>query len=432
MILSGLSEPGSVPFMTNYIILALCVIIILSYLFDISSRYSRVPGIILLIGLGIALQLISLSTGFDIPNLKPILPVIGTLGLVMIVLDASLDLKLEKKKSRVLINTVLSALVLLILVVTIGSLVLVKIFGHTPISAVLNMIPLGIISSAAAIPSAEGLSSKEKEFIVYESSFSDILGIMAFDFILLGQSEMNLGVGNFLIAGFLTIVIAAVTTVGLAWLLHKANYHVNYVIIMTFVVLVYVLAELYHLPALLLVLVFGLALSNNRIVENTFISRYIEFGKFNRDLNAFRRILGELTFLVRSFFFIIFGYYTSVEGVFYPENLITAFIITAGILLIRWLFFYCILRIKSLPLVLFAPRGLITILLFLSIPAAYMIPEINTEVITLVILMTLLAMMLGNIISPRKAKRVVSAAKTDPQETDIENQAHNNLPEEIK
>ncbi|HNV66090.1 MAG TPA: cation:proton antiporter, partial [Bacteroidales bacterium] len=399
--------------MTNYIILALCVIIILSYLFDISSRYSRIPGIILLIGLGIALQLISLSTGLSIPNLKPILPVIGTLGLVMIVLDASLDLKLEKKKSRVLINTVLSALVLLILVVTIGSLVLVKIFGHTPISAVLNMIPLGIISSAAAIPSAEGLSSKEKEFIVYESSFSDILGIMAFDFILLGQSEMNLGVGNFLIAGFLTIVIAAVTTVGLAWLLHKANYHVNYVIIMTFVVLVYVLAELYHLPALLLVLVFGLALSNNRIVENTFISRYIEFGKFNRDLNAFRRILGELTFLVRSFFFIIFGYYTSVEGVFYPENLITAFIITAGILLIRWLFFYCILRIKSLPLVLFAPRGLITILLFLSIPAAYMIPEINTEVITLVILMTLLAMMLGNIISPRKAKRVVSAAKTD-------------------
>jgi len=432
MILSGLSEPGSVPFMTNYIILALCVIIILSYLFDISSRYSRIPGIILLIGLGIALQLISLSTGLSIPNLKPILPVIGTLGLVMIVLDASLDLKLEKKKSRVLINTVSSALVLLVLVVTAGSLVLVKVFGHTPIYAVLNMIPLGIISSAAAIPSAEGLSSKEKEFIVYESSFSDILGILAFDFILFGQSEMNLGVGNFLIAGFLTIVIAAVTTVGLAWLLHKANYHVNYVIIMTFVVLVYVLAELYHLPALLLVLVFGLALSNNRIVENTFISRYIEFGKFNRDLNAFRRILGELTFLVRSFFFIIFGYYTSVEGVFYPENLITAFIITAGILLIRWLFFYCILRIKSLPLVLFAPRGLITILLFLSIPAAYMIPEINTEVITLVILMTLLAMMLGNIISPRKAKRVVSAAKTDPQETDIENQAHNNLPEEIK
>ncbi len=399
--------------MTNYIILVLCVIIILSYLFDLSSRYSRVPGVILLIGLGIALQLISVSTGFDIPNLQPLLPVIGTLGLVMIVLDASLDLKLEKKKAKVLINTVVSAIVLLTLVVTAGSLVLVKVYGHTPISAVLNTIPLGIISSAVAIPSAVGLSSKEKEFIVYESSFSDILGIMAFDFILFGQSEITGGVINYFAGGLLTIVIAAVTTAGLAWLLHKVSYHINYVIIMTFVVLVYVLAELYHLPALLLVLFFGLALSNSRFVENTFIRKYVEFDKFNRDLNAFRKILGEMTFLVRSFFFIIFGYYTSVEGIFYPENLITALLITSGILLIRWLFFRYVLRIKSSSLILFAPRGLITILLFLSIPATYVIPEINTEVITLVILMTLLVMMLGNIISPRKARKVVTPAITD-------------------
>lgn len=41
--------------MTNYIILILCVIILLSYLFDITSRYSRIPGVMLLIGLGIAL-----------------------------------------------------------------------------------------------------------------------------------------------------------------------------------------------------------------------------------------------------------------------------------------------------------------------------------------------------------------------------------------
>ncbi len=402
--------------MTNYIILALCVIIILSYLFDLSSRYSRVPGVILLIGLGIALQLVSVSTGLDIPNLQPLLPVIGTLGLVMIVLDASLDLKLEKKKAKVLINTVVSALVLLTLVVTAGSLVLVKVYGHTPISAVLNTIPLGIISSAVAIPSAAGLNTREKEFIVYESSFSDILGIMAFDFILFGQSEITGGIGNYIAGGLLTIVIAAVTTAGLAWLLHKVSYHINYVIIMTFVVLVYVLAELYHLPALLLVLIFGLALSNSRFVENTFIRKYVEFDKFNRDLESFRKILGELTFLVRSFFFIIFGYYTSVEGIFYPENLLTALLITSGILLIRWLFFSYVLRIRSSSLILFAPRGLITILLFLSIPAVYVLPEINTEVITLVILMTLLAMMLGNIISPRKAKRTVAAPKKDVPE----------------
>lgn len=396
--------------MTNYIILVLCVIVILSYLFDISSRYSRIPGVILLIGLGIALQLIAQSTGFEIPNFRPILPLIGTLGLVMIVLDASLDLKLERHKARLLRDSVLSAFILLVLIVAAGSFVLVRVFNHTPLSAILSTIPLGIISSAVAIPSAVNLSSREKEFIVYESSFSDIFGIMAFDFILFSLSDTAGGVGHYLAAGLATIVIAAVTTAGLAIMLHKVSYHINYVIIMTFVVLVYVLAELYHLPALLLVLVFGLALSNSRFVENTFIKRYVEFDKFKRDLESFRKILGELTFLVRSFFFIIFGYYTSIEGIFLPSNLIAALAITVAILLVRWLFFRFALGVKNMSLVLFAPRGLITILLFLGIPAAYMIPEINTEVITLVILMSLLAMMLGNIMSPRKEKRAPASA----------------------
>lgn len=396
--------------MTNYIILFLCVIIILSYLFDISGRYSRIPGVILLIGLGIGLQLLTQSTGFEIPNFRPLLPLIGTLGLVMIVLDASLDLKLEKKKAKLLRDSVLSAFVLLAIIVTAGSLVLVKVFNHSPLSAILSTIPLGIISSAVAIPSAVSLSSREKEFIIYESSFSDIFGIMAFDFILFILSDATGGIGHYFAAGLATIVIAAVTTAGLAIMLHKVSYHINYVIIMTFVVLVYVIAELYHLPALLLVLVFGLALSNSRFVENTFIKRYVEFDKFNRDLESFRKILGELTFLVRSFFFIIFGYYTSIEGIFLPSNLITALAITAGILLLRWILFRFVLGVRSMSLVLYAPRGLITILLFLSIPAAYMIPEVNTEVITLVILMSLLAMMLGNIISPRKRKRAPASA----------------------
>jgi len=390
--------------MTNYIILALCIVVILSYLFDITSRYSRIPGVILLIGLGIALQVISESTGLMIPNMQPLLPVIGTLGLVFIVLDASLDIKLEAKKASLLRNSVLSALILLVVVVALVAFILVRFYNYSLTAAALNAIPLGIISSAVAIPSSFGLSMQEKEFIVYESSFSDIFGIMIFDFIIYNLMGPGGGMTHYLVAAVITVVIAILTTSGLAMLLHKATYHINYVIIMTAVILVYSLAKLYHLPALLLVLVFGLALSNNRLVEHSFINRFVDFEKFRKDLDAFRKILGELTFLVRSFFFIIFGYYTSLEGIFYTKNLLTALVITAGILLIRWGFIRFVLKIKSATLVLFAPRGLITILLFLSIPAAYMTTEINTEVITLVIMMTLLAMMLGNMVSPRRKK----------------------------
>jgi hypothetical protein len=52
---------------------------------------------------------------------------------------------------------------------------------------------------------------------------------------------------------------------------------------------------------------------------------------------------------------------------------------------------------KPVPLALFAPRGLITILLFISIPAASRIFLINEEVITLVILLTIFIMTVGNL-----------------------------------
>lgn len=390
--------------MTNYIILVLCIVIVLSYLFDISSKYSKIPAVIFLIGLGILLQVISRSTDLNIPNMEPLLPVIGTLGLILIVLHASLDLKLEKRKYVLLQKSVLSAFVLLVLVVAVASLIFVWVLDYPVITAILNSIPIGIISSAVAIPSAVHLMVQEKEFIIYESSFSDILGIMAFDFILYNEGGLSDGIPHYIFAGILTVIIAIAATTAIAILLHKISYHVNYVIIMAAVILIYALAKLYHLPALLIVLVFGLALSNSEVVEHTPINRVVDFDKFRKDVDSFGKILGEMTFLVRSFFFIIFGYYTSLEGLFYPSNLLIALIVTAGILVIRWLFIYYVLRIESPTLVLFAPRGLITILLFISIPAVHIIPQVNTEVITLVILMSMLAMMLGNIFYARKEK----------------------------
>ena len=265
-----------------------------------------------------------------------------------------------------------------------------------------------------AIPSAGHLKAQEKEFIIYESSFSDIFGIMAFDFILFNEGNLSAGIPHYIFDGFLTAIIAVAGTSALAILLHKITYHVNYVIIMTAVILIYALAKLYHLPALLIVLVFGLALANSEVVEHTPINRVVNFEKFRKDVDSFGKILGELTFLVRSFFFIIFGYYTTLEGVLYPLNLLIALSVTIGILFIRWLFVYYVLRLKSPTLVLFAPRGLITILLFISIPAVHVIPQINTEVITLVILMTMLAMMTGNIVYAGKEPTSEKINETEP------------------
>ncbi len=383
--------------MTNYIILALCVIVLLSYIFDITSKYSKIPGVILLIALGLAIQLIAKAASMEIPNLKPVLPVIGTLGLILIVMEASLDLKLERGKKVLIFNSISSALGLFIAFTFVFAVIMVLIFHFSVRDSVLNGIPLGIISSSVAIPSSVLLPANDREFIVYESSFSDIFGIILFDFILLNQTSIGLGILNFGLSTLITLIIAIITSSVLAFLLHKITYHVNYVIIMASVVLVYTLAKLSHLPALLLILVFGMVLSNNQFLEHTPVNRIFNFVKFRGDLESFNKILVELTFIVRSFFFIMFGYYTNIESLLDWHNLVAGVLITAGILVMRIIYLKLVLKMPAIPLLFFSPRGLITILLFLSIPMVSRIPIISEEVITLVILLTIFIMMIGNI-----------------------------------
>ena len=396
--------------MTNYIILALCVLVVLSYIFDITSKYSKIPGVILLIGLGIGIQVLVDTIGFRMPNMKPILPVIGTLGLILIVLEASLDISIEKNKIRLITRSISSAIILFAIFVAILSLVMVKYFNYSLIDSIINAVPLGIISSAVAISSSNSLGPDHQEFIVYESSFSDIVGILVFDFIVLHQTSIGIGIINFAFSGIITVIIAIAITSFLAILLHKISYHINYVIIMTAVVMAYVLAKLSHLPALFLVLVFGLSLSNNRLVEHTVVKRFVDFEKFRSDLASFKKIVGELTFIVRSFFFIMFGYYAKIDGLLDFRNIMTALIITTGIFLLRWIYFKLVMRMPIIPLGFFAPRGLITILLFISIPEASKLNLISEEVTTLIILMTIVIMMGGNMLYKHDANALQSHA----------------------
>lgn len=384
--------------MTNYIILALCIIIILAYIFDISSRFSKIPGVMLLIALGIVIQAVSNAASLEIPNLKPLLPVIGTLGLIMIVMEASLDIELSKNKKRMMINSVSSAFVLFAAFVAIFSVILMKFFGLSFQDSLLNSIPFGIISSAVAIPSAFRLNPSEKEFVVYESSFSDIIGIMLFDFILFTESSIGMGIFIFIRDGIITVILALIFTALLGYLLHRITYHVNYVIILTFIVLIYSLAKLIHLPGLLLILIFGLTLANNKFLKVDIIERFVDFPKLSNDISSFKKILGELTFLVRSFFFIMFGFYTQLNNLFSLQNILTGILITGGIFLLRFLYLKLILRLAAVPMVFFAPRGLITILLFISIPAAARLTVISEEVVTCVILLTIFIMGIGNLL----------------------------------
>ena len=90
--------------MNPYIlIISLCSIIILSFFFNIISKKTNIPSVLLLIALGIGIKYSMDYYGLIDEDLKlnTILEILGNIGLVMIVLEAALDLKLEKKNEAI-------------------------------------------------------------------------------------------------------------------------------------------------------------------------------------------------------------------------------------------------------------------------------------------------------------------------------------------
>lgn len=392
--------------MTYYLIIALCIIILISYFFEVTARFTRIPGVILMILLGMAMNYGLKYLHITIPDLAGLLPVMGTIGLILIVLEGSLDLTLQASKKKLILASVSSGLVLFLLFIGLAAFILVRFMDYPLQQALINLIPLGIISSAVAIPSAVGLHKNDREFVVYESSVSDIVGILAFNFLITGIGEIGRGLLGLTGEILITIVFSVLFSAGLALLLHKITHHVKHVIITTAIIAVYALAHLKHMPSLLMVLIFGLVLNNNHLFRNKYTARYLNFESFSNDLSSFKQITGELTFVIRSFFFIMFGYYTSLTDLIDLQSLLIAVILTFVLILIRAMYLTIVLSKPLNPLLFFVPRGLITILLFLGIPAAQLLPYMTRGLITQVIFLSILWMSFGNILLGFKKKVV--------------------------
>src|SRR5665647_564174 len=103
--------------MTYYILLILCLIVLVSYLFEVTSKYSKVPGVILLMTTGLALRYFTSYYELDIPDLSILLPLMGTLGLILIVLEGSLDLTISVAKKTLITKSFTSAAILFTLIV---------------------------------------------------------------------------------------------------------------------------------------------------------------------------------------------------------------------------------------------------------------------------------------------------------------------------
>jgi Kef-type K+ transport system membrane component KefB len=84
--------------MTTTIIISFCVLLLVAYLFDLSAKKTKIPAVILLLLLGWLARQLTYVFGIKLPDFSPILPVLGMVGLILIVLEGALELKLNKSK----------------------------------------------------------------------------------------------------------------------------------------------------------------------------------------------------------------------------------------------------------------------------------------------------------------------------------------------
>ena len=344
--------------------------IILSYVFNLYSKKSGIPSVLLLIFTGMLINFGFFISEMGSPNLFSVLKILGVVGLALIVLEAALDLKLVKEKMGLIFKSLSTAIIGLFATAYAGSLVLNYTLEMPMIEALLFTVPLSILSSAIILPSLGSLDEYKKEFMIYESTFSDILGIVLFYSLLsfLGPDSKSEIYGEVFGNLVFTILFSIIISYILVYLFQNIKGHDKLFLLISILLLLYAIGKLFHLSSLIIILIFGMILNNYKVFFAGGLSRLINDEKVEHILADFKVVTGESAFVVRTFFFIIFGWSVSVGSMFNLKSIAIGIALLVIIYVVRAICLFIFSGKNIFPQIFLAPRGLITILLFFAIP----------------------------------------------------------------
>ncbi|PIF00869.1 MAG: sodium:proton exchanger [Maribacter sp.] len=381
-------------FSSYNVIIEASIIVILSFWFNSLSKKTNIPSVLMLITLGIALQYAMVYFTPEKPRFDSALEILGIIGLIMIVLEAALELELKKDKIIPITKAMGIALLGLL-----GSAWAAAMILHQSIpemsmkSAWLYATPLSILSSAIIIPSVNGLDKAKKEFHIYESTFSDIMGIMMFYFLIGGLNPAeDTGFSGFSINLLVTIVIALIASYAIILIFQRIKSQAKLFLLIAVLLLLYAIGKKLHLSSLIIILIFGLVIANVKLFFPGRLGSFLKNEKVSQMYHELHIITLETAFVVRTFFFVIFGLTIAISSLFSLSVALVSILIIISIYLIR----FAILRIffgsNIMPQLFIAPRGLITVLLFYAIPKEAQVANFESGILLFVIIATSLIM----------------------------------------
>lgn len=351
------------------LIIAGSIVIILSFFFNILAKKTNIPSVLMLIALGVGIKAFMNHNGLGNKDLglDSVLPILGNIGIVMIVLEAALDLKLERDK----LGMIFRALIVAIIGIAGSSFALAALFMYIfPESifytCLVYAMPLSIMSSSIILPSIGGLTGIKKEFMVYEGTFSDIIGIMVFYFLIgaeghVGGTSLFLEISlNILVTVILSVVVAYI----MVYLFQHLKMQVKLFLIIGVLMLMYAGGKYFHLSSLLIILAFGLVLNNTDVFFRGRLAKYFDQETVKPIMHDFHSLTLESAFVVRTFFFVIFGINITLASLYDIRVAINSFFIVLILYVVRYIALKLTAKEHIFPELFIAPRGLITVLLF--------------------------------------------------------------------
>src|SRR5690625_771090 len=139
-------------------ITALSRLVIVSYVFSILSARTRIPTVLMLLLLGVGIREITMAAGHYVEIPLDFIQFFGVLGLILILLEAGLDLNIHREKLPLIGRATGSAAFVLSLSVVLIAVIIQLTFVQGWLLSFIYAAPLAVISSTIVASSISYLS----------------------------------------------------------------------------------------------------------------------------------------------------------------------------------------------------------------------------------------------------------------------------------
>ena len=292
-------------------------VILLGFLGNLLFRLTKIPSVLLLVAIGVVLGPVTGWIRHD--ALLSIAPYFGAVALLVILFEGGLELDLAHVVRHAPRTAILATVVFGVSMAVVT--VVAHIFlGFTLNTALMLGAILGATSPAICIPTVSGLSVRNdvKTVIKLESAMGEVLLIVSVVLLIqshvTGTADASGWAWGFARSGLVALVVSSVAGVLwsrlVGWLGREP---LSYMLTLGMVCLLYfAVEELGGSPAIA-VLLFGMILANMQSIAGRFGPHFSAL--FGIDIREEQFVLGqfvmnitaELSFLVRTFFFVYLG-----------------------------------------------------------------------------------------------------------------------------